>query len=96
MLPLGRLPVTFRLGGTDDLHINPDIYGIIHSWKACKALHILSPGYPNPIAASTVHEITLPPGNNITSLTLQDTILAYPIIFDGQIRNMAGNGFTFP
>ena len=54
MFPLGKLPVTFRLGSTeyhDDLHIYPDIYGTILSWKACKALRILPPCYPSPMSS---------------------------------------------
>ena len=98
MFSLGRLPVTFRLGSTeyhDDLHIYPDIHGTILSWKACKALRILSPCYPNPMSTPTVHEITLPrtSSNVIVPLTLQQAKLAYPIIFDGQIRSMEGEQF---
>ena len=98
MFPLGRLPVTFRLGGTeysDDLHIYPKIHGTILSWKACKALHILPPSYPNPMSAPIIHEITLPstPGEITTSLTLQQAMSAYPTVFDGQIRSMEGEQF---
>ena len=98
MFPLGRLPVTFRLGGTeysDDLHIYPEIHGTILSWKACKALHILPPSYPNPMSAPIIHEITLPstPGEITTSLTLQQAMSAYPTVFDGRIRSMEGEQF---
>jgi len=56
---------------------------------ACKVLHILPPGYPNPIPIPRMHEITLPPtpGTNTTPLTPQEAMLAYPNVFDGQIRD---------
>ena len=98
VFPLRRLPVTFRLGSTeyhDDLHIYPDIHGTILSWKVCKALRILPQCYPNPMSTLTVHEITSPhtPSNVIVPLTLQQAMLAYPTVFDGQIRRLEGEQF---
>ena len=51
MQPLGRLPVTFQLQGrnySEDMHIYPDIPGVIMSWKAAKDLRILPMYYPDP------------------------------------------------
>ena len=98
MFPLGKLPVTFRLCGTeyrDDLHIHPDIQGTILSWKARKALHIFPPGYLNPLLAPAIREITSPPASvDVTApLILQQAMLAYPTVFDGQIRSMEGEQF---
>ena len=92
MFPLGRLPVTFRLGNAEYHDDYPEIQGTILSWKA---LHILPPGYPKAISTTMVHEITLPPtsGDDTASLTLQQAMLAYPTVFDGQIRSMEGEQF---
>ena len=51
MQPLGKLPVTFQLQGrnySEDMHIYPDIPGVIMSWKAAKGLRILQMHYPDP------------------------------------------------
>ena len=44
MKPIGRLPVTFRLGRqthVDHLHIYPSVKGVLLSWKTAKSLNIL-------------------------------------------------------
>ena len=44
MQPIGKLPVTLMLGTktyTDELHIYPEVTGILLSWKAAKGLNIL-------------------------------------------------------
>ena len=51
MYPIGKLPVTLALGGQkymEDLHIYPNIKGVLLSWKAAKGLNILPPSYPHP------------------------------------------------
>ena len=51
MVPIGKLPVTIKLGKTvykDDLHIYPGVTGALISWKAGKGLHILPESYPYP------------------------------------------------
>ena len=96
MFPLGRIPVTFRLGGTeyhDDLHIYPENQGTILSWKACKALHILPPDYPNPIQPAKVCKIKAPTSSNATLFTLQEAMSEYATIFDGRIWSMEGEQF---
>jgi len=47
------------------------------------------------MSSPAVHEITVPhiPSNVTAPLTLQQTVLAYPTLFDGQIRNMEGEWF---
>ena len=60
MQPLGKLPVTITLGTTtytDNLHIYPNVTGVLLSWKAAKGLRILPECYPNPTA---VQAISLP------------------------------------
>ena len=50
MFPLGKLPVTIRLGNRaylEDIHIYPNVRGTLLSWKACKALQILPPRTPS-------------------------------------------------
>jgi len=51
MIPLGKVPVTIKLGKTtykDDLHIYPGVSGALISWKAAKGLGILSASYLYP------------------------------------------------
>ena len=52
MKPIRKLPVTFQLGTTkhkDELHIYPEVTGVLLSWKAAKGLNILTECYPHPI-----------------------------------------------
>ena len=57
MQPMGKLPVTFHLQGRqhkEDMHIYPDISGVIMSWKAAKSLSILPSHYPQPTPIFTI------------------------------------------
>ena len=57
MHPIGKLPVNLKLGNrefADELHIYPDVCGILISWKACKSLGILPDCYPHPPVATAV------------------------------------------
>ena len=54
MRPIRKLLVTFQLGTTkhkDELHIYPEVTGVLLSWKADKGLKILHVPecYPHPI-----------------------------------------------
>ena len=58
MQPLGKLPITFQLQGrsrSEDMHIYPEISGVIMSWKAAKGLSILPVHYPDPIPVIAMH-----------------------------------------
>ena len=51
MTPIGKLPVQIKIGNhihKDELHIYPDIKGILISWKSCMALTILPPSCHHP------------------------------------------------
>ena len=53
MHPMGKLPIRLKLGNrkfADELHIYPDVCGLLISWKACKSLGILPDCYPHPTA----------------------------------------------
>ena len=55
--------VKFSLKGrehSEDMHIYPNVSGIIISWKGAKALSILPEHYPNPIPPATTHTVTTP------------------------------------
>ena len=94
MFPLGKLPVTIRLGNhayLEDIHIYPNVCGTLLSWKACKALQILPPSYSNPIPSLTVHKVSL--SSPLAPLTVQNVTSQYPTVFDGQIRSMQGEYF---
>ena len=98
MLPLGKLPVTLCLGNQEyleDIHIYPKVHGTLISWKACKALHISPPHYPQPIPLPIVHMATLSPlyTTSTAPLTAQHITSEYPTLFDGQIRSMQGEKF---
>ena len=98
MFPLGKLPVTLRLGNQEyleDVHIYPNVRDTLISWKACKALHILPPHYPQPTPSPIVHMATLSPLHTTSTvpLTAQHITLEYPTLFDGQIRSMQGEQF---
>ena len=106
MQPLGKLPVTFQLPGrnySEDMHIYPDIPGVIMSRKVAKGLRILPMHYPDPVPdiATTEMPATTPivDVEVISATTLLQTdnelelIKAYPTVFDGHIRVMQGEEF---
>ena len=79
----------------EDVHVYPNVCGTLISWKACKALQILPPHYPQPIPSPTVHMATLSPLHTTSTilLTAQHITSEYPTLFDGQIRSMQGEQF---
>lgn len=97
MFPLGKLPVALHLGNQthhEDIHIYPNVRGTLISWKACKALHILPPSYPNPIPSLAVHEVSLLASSaSAAPLTVDNMTMEFPMVFDGQIRSMQGERF---
>jgi len=102
MTPLGRVPVTIQLGQAqyeDELHIYPGISGTLLSWRAAKALRILPPCYPHqmPQGQSSVPQKQLAQVQQPESLPAQrvdqNLMGQYPMVFDGQIRVMAGETF---
>ena len=103
MHPIGRLPVTFNLENRTyqtDLHIFTGINGIIMSWKACKALSILPPCYPQP-PPQTQPDIKALPSCSSTTIqvdqrtpfTQEQMIQEFPKVFDGDIKTMEGEQF---
>ena len=103
MHPIGRLPVTFNLENRTyqaDLHIFTGVNGIIMSWKACKALRILPPCYPQLPPQTQPSVKALPPHSNTTSLvdqqipiTQEQMMKEFPTVFDGNIKIMEGEQF---
>ena len=97
MQPLGKLPVTLRLGDKqyqDDIHIYPGVSGALISWRASKGLGILPEHYPHP--APTV-DISSCPTIKVTSTSQPSPVVdfskEFPTVFDGIIRNMDGEEF---
>lgn len=103
MQPLGKLPVTFQLQGwshSEDMHIYPEISGVIMSWKAAKGLRILPIHYPDPSPATVTTAMpALPPATDVkvvsaTTHTGQtEMVKAFSMVFDGRIRVMRGEEF---
>ena len=94
MHPVGRLPITLRLGPlthNEDLHIYPEVTGVLLSWKAAKGLGILPRSYPpHPSNITEVNAITTA---NQTPTTSEELIKEFPTVFDGQIKTMGGEKF---
>ena len=90
MHPVGKLPITLKLGSKefpDELHIYPNVCGVLISWKACKGLGILPDCYPHP----PVNIINV---NEAAPLLTKDSIITeFPTVFDGLIRAMDGEEF---
>ena len=99
MTPIGKLPTTFLLQGRqhcEEVHIFPEVKGVMISWKACKALGILPQCYPVPQPPA----LTSPPTTmSITATTTKPSpitdqlITTFLTVFDGQIRVMQGEEF---
>ena len=57
MHPMGKLPVHLKLGNkefVDEMHIYPNVCGMLISWKACKSLGILPDCYPHRLVVTAV------------------------------------------
>jgi len=105
MHPLGKLPVSLKLGNkefSDELHIYPDVSGMLISWKACKSLGILPNCYPHPLIATTVtptqvldsSPINTVSMNTSTPLLARDSVInEIPTVFDGIIRTLDSKQF---
>ena len=90
MHPVGKLPIILKLGSKelpDELHIYPDVCGVLISWKTCKGLGILPDCYPYPPVNSTSMNESAP------LLTKDSIITEFPTVFDGLIRAMDGEEF---
>ena len=97
---MGKLPVTFHLQGRqhkEDMHIYPDVSGVIMSWKAAKSLSILPSHYPQPtpiftIPATLTSDVKV--FNTTTNTSKESTVISkYPTVFNGRIRVMQGEEF---
>jgi len=83
-----------------DLHIFNGVNGIIMSWKACKALGILPPCYPQPPSQTQPNIKALPPQPHTTAqvdqripITRELMMQEFPRVFDGNIKTMEGEQF---
>ena len=102
MTPIGKLPTTFVLQGRqhcEDMHIFPEVKGVMISWKACKVLGILPQCYPTPQPPVPANPPIPPSIRSINTTTMEPSpatdqlIAAFPTVFDGQIRVMQGEEF---
>ena len=103
MHPIGQLPISFNLEHKTyqtDLHIFNGVNGIIMSWKACKALGILPPCYPQPPSQTQPNIKALPPQPHTTAqvdqripITRELMMQEFPRVFDGNIKTMEGEQF---
>ena len=88
MHPVGKLPVTLQIGDhthSEDLHVYPEVTGVLLSWKAAKGLRILPECYPYP---SSIKAITMSDSTQSTDITRE-----FPTVFDGLIKTMEGEKF---
>ena len=91
MYPLGKLPVTFKLGTRthkEDLHIYSEVDRTLLSWSASKQLGILPAGYPTPSDPET-HMNPLQDVDGATN-DLRDE---FKTAFNGQIKVMDDEQF---
>ena len=100
MQPLGKLPVTLRLGDKqyrDDIHINPGVSGALMSWRASKGLGILPDHYPHPLPTTNVPSQSVIKATTVNPTTqplrITNFSIEFPRVFDGLIRNMRGEEF---
>ena len=105
MWSIGKIAVTFQLGKktyTDDLHIYPEVTGVLLSWRAAKGLSILTECYPRPIGTTLVNKEHSPTTRVNTleasplvspTATSEDIMKEFPNVFDGQIKTMDGEEF---
>ena len=105
MRSIGKIAVTFQLGRktyTDDLHIYPEVTGVLLSWRAAKGLSILPECYPRPINTTLISK-EHPPTTRVNTLealalvspapTSEDIMKEFPEVFNGQIKTMDGEEF---
>ena len=95
MHPIGKLPVKFALRGrqyVEDLHIYPNVKGVLLSWKAAKGLNILPQCYPQPCGIPSVNSNATPVTTN-HAVTSQQIMQEFPTVFDGHIKTMEGEKF---
>ena len=94
MFPLGKLLVTLcgNQEYLEDVHIYPNVRGTLITWKACKALHILPPYYPQLIPLLIVHMATLSPLHTTFTVPLaaQHITSEYPTLFEWTDQKHAG------
>ena len=94
---IGKMRVCFQLAGNEyeeDVYIFTHLSGVIISWRAAKALKLLSPHYPLPPpvpAPSEPRVRTTTASDHIP--TLDDLKREYTTVFDGNIRTMDGEEF---
>ena len=106
MRSIGKIAVTFQLGKKtydDDLHIYPEVTGVLLSWRAAKGLSILPECYPRPVDVTTSvskERLTLTRVNTLEapahvslSPTSEELMMEFPTVFDGQIKTMDGEEF---
>ena len=96
MRSIGKIAITFQLGRetyTDDLHIDPEVTGVLLSWRAAKGLSILPKCYPHPID-TTLRVNTLEASALASpSPTLGDIMKEFSKVFNGQVKTMDGEEF---
>ncbi len=91
MIPIGKLPVQIKVGSSshkEELHIYPNVKGVLVTWRISMALRILPPCYPQPI---TIQAVSRPEtSQNVTS---EDLVKEFPAVFSDEVRPMEGENF---
>ena len=79
LTPISKLPVQIKIRNhthKDELHIYPNIEGVLISWKACKALSILPQSYPEPTKVCNITST-----ETAQHLTSESLIQEFPSVF---------------
>ena len=93
LTPLGQLPVQITLGRTthtDNLHIYPNVKGILLSWKAAQALNVLPKDYPSQLPDTRALSLSV---NQKPQEPSSDLMSEFPTVFNDQINQMKGEEF---
>ena len=97
MHAIGKMRVCFQLAGNEyegDVYIFTHLSGVIISWRAAKALKLLSPHYPLPPPVPAPSEPRVRTTTAADPIpTLDDLKREYTTVFDGNIRTMDGEEF---
>ena len=91
MTPTGKRPVQIKIGNhthKDELHIYPNVKGVLMSWGMCMALSILPPSYPQHIKVQTITS-----SETTQQVTSQNLINEFPRVFNNKVKPMKGEHF---
>ena len=99
MSPIGKLPVNITIGNStyrDEIHIYPEVNGVLLSWKTCKGLHILPLRYSEPLESPSTKAVMTQPASTPSHthpITSDDITSEFPSVFNEKVKPMDGEQF---